>query len=110
MEQVASHSARLPVLTSSCCPAASSYSTAVPSTSKNAMPLPERRCMMKPSPPKKPAAARFWKKVESSTPEVEARNARFCAMTGRSGVISTARTAPTNDAPKAIIPPFCGAV
>jgi len=33
--------------------------------------------MIKPSPPKKPAPILFWKNTDSSTPEVEARNADF---------------------------------
>ena len=87
-----------------CCPGASVYSTAEPSISRNAMPWPESFCMMKPSPPKKPAPTFFWKWMERSTPGVAARNALFCAITGIFGVISTARIAPGKLEAKAIMP------
>ena len=87
-----------------CCPGCRLYSTAEPSISKKAMPRPESFCMMKPSPPKKPAPALWWKKVLSSTPAVPARKADFWQMTGRSGVISTARTEPGKLLAKAIMP------
>ena len=75
----------------------------------NAMPLPLIFCMMKPSPPKKPAMPFFWKKTPSSTPAVAARNALFCTTTGLSGVISTATMEPGKLAAKAIMPaPPCG--
>ena len=104
MVQLASHMARLPVSTTMLWPAASSYSTAYPSISTKAMPLPESFCMMKPSPPKKPAPAFFWKKIESSTPISEARKPLFWTTTGRSGRTSTARMAPGKLEPKAIMP------
>ena len=68
------------------------------------MPRPESFCMIKPSPPKKPAPNFFWKNTDSSTPCSEARKADFWAMTGLSGVISTGRMAPGKLEAKAIIP------
>ncbi len=44
--------ARYPVSTTMVWPACRSYSTKEPLISKNAMPLPEKRCIIKPSPPK----------------------------------------------------------
>lgn len=40
-------------------------------------PLPESRCMIKPSPPNRAPPIFFWKNRDSSTPEVAARKADF---------------------------------
>ena len=96
--------ARLPVSTTMLCPGARSYSTAWPSISKKAVPRPESFCMMKPSPPKKPPMAFFWKKTDSSTPASEARKADFCTTMGLLGDISTARMEPGKVEAKAIMP------
>ena len=103
-EQVASIMARLPVSTIICWPGPRSYSTASPSISRKAVPRPDSFCMMKPSPPKKPAPSFFWKKTDRSTSRWAARKAVFCTTMGRSGVISTARMLPGKLEAKAIMP------
>ena len=77
---------------------------AAPSISRKARPRPESRCMMKPSPPKKPALSLFWKKTESSTPPVEPRKPLFCTTRSFPGVISMGRMEPGKLEARAIIP------
>ena len=60
--------------------------------------------MIKPSPPKKPPMAFFWKKTDSSTPASEARKADFCTAMGWLGSICTARMEPGKVEAKAIMP------
>ena len=68
------------------------------------MPRPDSFCMIKPSPPKKPAPIFFWKNTDSCTPGSAARKADFWQITGRSGAISTARMEPGKLEAKAIMP------
>ena len=86
--------ARYPVSTTICCPGASSYSLMCPSNSRKTVPFPDRRCMINPSPPKRPPAMRFWKKTDISTPAVDARKALFWAIISCPGAISNARISP----------------
>ena len=94
MEHPAVIAARYPVSTTICCPGASSYSLMCPSNSRKTVPFPDRRCMINPSPPKRPPAMRFWKKTDISTPAVDARNALFWATISCPGAISNARISP----------------
>ena len=80
------------------------YSTSSPSISTNAMPVPDRRCMIKPSPPKKPAPSFLLKWIDSSTPSVEARNALFWSTNSRPGAISRGTMRPGKQEPNVIMP------
>ena len=68
------------------------------------MPFPLKRCMMNPSPPKKPLPIFSWKNIESSTPTVEARNADFWATISFPGLIWKGLMEPGKLDEKAIIP------
>ena len=87
MDTVDSKPSTQPVSTIICCPGARSYSTSSPSTSAKAMPEPDRRCMMKPSPPKKPVPSFLLKWTDICTPASEARKALFCSTISLPGAI-----------------------
>ena len=68
------------------------------------MPEPDRRCMIKPSPPKKPLPIFLLKWTDRFTPVSAARKAAFCRMTSRPGWMVRGRMRPGKLEPKVIIP------
>ena len=83
---------------------------ALPSTSRNARPLPERRCIRKPSPPKNPRPRPGVTSTETSTPGVAQRKALFWQMYSRPGPMGSARIDPGKEEARAICWPSAVAV
>ena len=102
--------ATLPVSTKSCSPGPRVYSISSPSISAKAVPWPERRCMMKPSPPKKPAPSFLLKWMSSATPDSAARKDRFWRMNSCPGPMVRGRILPGKLEPKVIMAPSRWAV
>ena len=68
------------------------------------MPEPDRRCMMKPSPPKKPAPSFLLKWMDSSTLDSQAKKEFFWRIISRPGAMVRGTILPGKLEPKAIMP------
>ncbi len=102
MLQVSSIMATTPVSQTIRSPGASSYSTLWPSSSRKITPGPVTRCMIKPSPPKKPLPRLPVKWMDKLTPAVAARNAPFWQIMLRPGASSMAIIRPGKEEANAI--------